>query len=332
MIDDRSGDPWLREQAVRRERGSDRDWERGALERVLFATLREQRSSRRWGIFFKCLLFLYLFALLYIYLPSSWKTDGIQSGRHTALIDIRGVIADDAQASADNVIESLRDAYKNDKTSGIILRINSPGGSPVQAGEINDEIGRLRKLHPDIPVYAVVTDICASGGYYIAVAADKIFADKASMVGSIGVLMNGFGFVGTMDKLGVERRLLTAGKHKGIMDPFSPMKDEDRALIGDMLESIHQQFIDTVKQGRGDRLKVNDDTFSGLIWTGEQAVENGLIDGLHSADYVARVLIKEEHIVDFTHRRPYLERLTERLGSRFLGEMLDSRTTGLAIE
>jgi len=330
MIDDRNGDPWLREQAVRRDR--DRDWERGALERVLFASIKEQRRGRRWGIFFKALTFLYLFALLYIYLPPSWKADGLSSGRHTALIDIRGVIADDAQASADNVVESLRDAYKDSTTSGIILRINSPGGSPVQAGQINDEIIRLKKLHPDIPVFAVVTDICASGCYYIAVAADKIFADKASMVGSIGVLMNGFGFVGTMDKLGVERRLLTAGKHKGIMDPFSPMKDEDRALIADMLARIHQQFIDTVKRGRGDRLKVDDDTFSGLIWTGEQAVDRGLIDGLHSADYVARVLFKEDHIVDFTRRRPYLERLTERLGSRFLGSMLNSRETDLHIE
>lgn len=332
MTDERNGDPWLREQAVHRDRVHDRDWERGTLERVLFATIKEQRRSRRWGIFFKALTFFYLFALLYIYLPASWKTDGIQGGRHSALIDIRGVIADDAQASADNVIDSLRDAYKDDKTSGIILQLNSPGGSPVQAGQINDEIVRLRKLHPDIPVYAVVTDICASGGYYIAVAADKIFADKASMVGSIGVLMNGFGFVGSMEKLGVERRLLTAGKHKGIMDPFSPMKEEDRALIASMLEGIHQQFIDTVKRGRGDRLKVDDDTFSGLIWTGEQAVSRGLIDGLHTADYVARVLIKQEHIVDFTRRRPYLERLSERLGSRFLGGWLGSRTDGLLLE
>jgi len=331
MSDERNGDPWLREQAVRRDRVHERDWERGALERVLFASIKEQRRGRRWGIFFKALTFFYLFTLLYLYLPASWKADSIKGGQHTALIEIRGVIADDAQASADNIIDSLRDAYKDDTTSGIILRINSPGGSPVQAGQINDEIVRLRKLHPGIPVYAVVTDICASGGYYIAAAADKIFADKASMVGSIGVLMNGFGFVGAMEKLGVERRLLTAGKHKGIMDPFSPLKEADRVLIDGMLTDIHQQFIDTVKRGRGDRLTVDDETFSGLIWTGEQALERGLVDGLHSADYVARVLIKQEHIVDFTRRRPYLERLTERLGSSFLGGWLEGRGADLIL-
>ncbi|HTT08288.1 MAG TPA: S49 family peptidase [Gammaproteobacteria bacterium] len=292
------------------------DWQRRLVDRFAFEVLAEQRRSRRWGIFFKLLGLAYLFLLLAAYSGSSWKTGAITAGRHTSLINIQGIISDDADASADNVIGSLREAFEDKNTAAIILRINSPGGSPVQAGYINDEIYRLRQKHPDIKVYAVITDICASGGYYIASAADEIYADKASIVGSIGVLMDGFGFVGTMQKLGVERRLLTAGEHKGLLDPFSPEKPDEVAHIQGLLKEIHDQFINTVKKGRRDRLKLDDpQLFSGLVWTGVQALELGLVDGLGSSSYVAREVIKEEKIVDYTHKQDYFERLTSRMGA-----------------
>ncbi|MCL4315924.1 MAG: S49 family peptidase [Gammaproteobacteria bacterium] len=288
-------------------------WERSTLQKLIFSALDEQRRARRWGIFFKILLFVYLFSLLLIYLPKD-ITETAVGGRHTAVIKIDGVIAEDREASADNIIGGLRAAFADKNTKGVILRINSPGGSPVQAGYINDEIARLRAKHPDVPLYAVITDICASGGYYVAAAADKIYADKASLVGSIGVLMDGFGFVGTMDKLGVERRLFTAGESKGFLDPFSPAKPEDVAHVKTLLKNIHEQFIEVVKKGRGDRLKEGANLYSGLIWSGEQSVELGLVDELGSSSYVAREIVGAEKIVDYTPRPDYFGQFAERIG------------------
>jgi len=288
-------------------------WERKVIEKLVLGLFREQRKSRRWNLIFKGLMFSYLLMLFFIYMPDTGDS-GVSIGKHTALIDIKGVIAADAEASADGVISGLRSAFNNKGTAGVIMRINSPGGSPVQAGYINDEIVRLRAKYPDIPLYSVISDICASGGYYIAVAADHIYADKASIVGSIGVLMDGFGFVDAMNKLGVERRLLTAGEHKGFLDPFSPMNSKEKQHIEALLANIHRQFIDVVKKGRGDRLEDHDELFSGLVWSGEQSVAMGLIDGLGSSSYVAREVIGVEKIVDFTHRPPALERFIERLG------------------
>ncbi len=289
--------------------------EREVLEELAFASLKEKRTSRRWGIFFKFLTFLYLLVLIGLMAPADFQESGLKQKPHTAVVDVNGVIMDDSEASADNIITGLRAAFKNEHTKGVIIRINSPGGSPVQAGYINDEIRRLKEKHPDIPVYAVVRDMCASGGYYIAVAADEIYADKASIVGSIGVLMNGFGFVDSMEKLGVERRMLTAGEHKGIMDPFSPMEPFDKEHIQQLLDKTHKQFIEVVKQGRGERLKADDKTFSGLFWTGEESVELGLVDGLGSASYVAREIIKVEEMVDYTPTEDFLERFARKMGA-----------------
>ncbi len=288
-------------------------WEKELITKLTMGALTEQRRARRWGIFFKLFMVAYVLVFLLLLIP---KTDGGIGGtkKHTALIDVRGVIAADAEASADNIISGLRDAFKNKHAAGVILRINSPGGSPVQSGYVSDEIKRLRKLHPKVPLYAVITDVCASGGYYIAAAADEIYADKASMVGSIGVLMSTFGFVDAMEKLGVERRLLTAGENKGFLDPFSPMKENDIDHVQSMLGNIHQQFIDTVKAGRGDRLKESKGLFTGLVWTGEQGLEMGLVDALGSSSYVAREIIGEEHIVDYTYQPDPIERFADRLG------------------
>lgn len=286
-------------------------------ERFVYDVLKEQRRARYWSNFFKILAFIYLFLLLYLMVREmpEFKLDKTVGGnKHTAVVKIEGVIASDAEANAGNIIKGLRNAFEDKKTAGVILRINSPGGSPVQSGYVNDEITRLREKYPETPLYAVITDICASGGYYIAAAADKIYANKASIVGSIGVLMNGFGFVGTMEKLGVERRLLTAGSSKGMLDPFSPLKEEDISHIQTLLDSIHKQFIETVKKGRGERLVSEPALFSGLVWTGEQALENGLVDELGSSAYVARDVIKAETMVDFTPKKDYLERFAERLG------------------
>src|SRR5690606_5567286 len=251
------------------------------------SAIAEQRRSRNWGISFKSLTFIYLFVLLFV--AMGWVSkDSNAKVDHTALLDIQGVIGSGEDVNADAVMSSLQAAFKNKRTRGLILRINSPGGSPVQAGLINDEIKRLRKQNPQVPVYAVVEDICASGGYYIAAAADKIYVDKASIVGSIGVLMDGFGFTGTMEKLGVERRLLSAGENKAILDPFSPINPKHQAFAQEMLNEIHQQFITVVREGRGKRLKEGEDTFSGLMWTGEQSVAMGLADALGSVDSVAR--------------------------------------------
>jgi len=300
-------------------------WQRRVIDNFAYAALDEQRRARRWGIFFKLLAFAYLFALLLVYRPGG--IGGIMApGKHTALIDVRGVIADDAEASADNIVSGLRAAFEDKDSAGIILRINSPGGSPVQAGYINDEIVRLRENYPDKKVYAVITDICASGGYYIAAAADAIYADKASVVGSIGVLMDGFGFVGSLEKLGVERRLLAAGENKGFLDPFSPLKPKDVEHAQGLLKEIHDQFINTVKRGRRERLKEDDKLYSGLVWTGVQALELGLVDSLGSSSYVAREVIKAEEIVDYTPREPYLNRVARRLGAA-LAESLAGRVS-----
>jgi len=296
------------------------DWERKTIEKLAFAALDEQRRSRRWGLFFKSLTFLYLIVLLLI--AMDWIGKGsVPKLNHTALIDIQGVIGAGADVSAESVISSLQAAFDNKRTKGLILRINSPGGSPVQSGIINDEIKRLRALHPEVPVYAVVEDICASGGYYIAAAADEIYVDKASIVGSIGVLMDGFGFTGTMEKLGVERRLVTAGDNKAILDPFSPPNEQHQKFAQNMLDEIHQQFIGIVREGRGERLKETSETFSGLFWTGEASIKMGLADGLGSSEYVAREVIKEERIVDFTVREDFASRFAKRLGATMANQI-----------
>lgn len=294
--------------------GRSAHWERDLLERLSFASLTEQRRARRWGIFFKLFFAAYLVLLLVIALSDSWSGKTLAS-RHTALIDMQGVISADSLANADNVISGLRSAFENKTTQGIVLRANSPGGSPVQAGYINDEIKRLRTKYPKIPLYAVIGDMCASGCYYVVAAADKIYADKASIVGSIGVLMNGFGFVDSMKKLGVERRLITAGEHKGFLDPFGPMKPGEVKHAQKMLSEIHKQFIDTVRQGRGEALKETKDMYSGLFWTGEEAVKMGLVDSLGGTSYVARDVIGAEEIVDYTYRENVFDRFARRLGT-----------------
>ncbi len=288
------------------------NWERDVLEKLALSSVQEQRRSRRWGIFFKALGFIYLFTILFM--VSGWFTGDVNKmGKHTALIDLQGVIASD-KASADQMISGLKDAFEDKNTQGVIMRINSPGGSPVQAGQINDEIHRQRGLHPNIPFYVVVDDICASGGYYIAVAADKIFVDKASLVGSIGVLMDGFGFTQTMEKLGVERRLITAGANKGFLDPFSPTNPQQEAYAKQMVAEIHAQFIQVVRQGRGKRLKETPDTFSGLVWSGQKSIELGLADGLGTVESVARDVIKAKDIVDFTPHEGIADRLAGKFG------------------
>jgi protease-4 len=291
------------------------NWERGVLEKLAMSAVQEQRRARHWGIFFKVLTFGYLFFILFLFM--GWagnKVDG-SLGKHTALIELNGVISADSNSNADNLIGSLQDAFKDKNTAAVVMRCNSPGGSPVQAGLVNDEIRRLRTLHPEIPFYVVVEDMCASGGYYIAAAADKIYVNKASIVGSIGVLMDGFGFTGTMQKLGVERRLMTAGENKGFMDPFSPRNPKHEEFTKKMLEDIHQQFIAVVKQGRGKRLKETPDIFSGLFWTGDKAIQMGLADATGSVDSVARDVIKVENVVDFTTHEGIADRLAKKFGA-----------------
>jgi len=290
-------------------------WERRVLERLATAAITEQRRARRWGVFFKFAFLAYLSVLLIPHIPFDEWTSSAEE-KHTAVVEIVGTIGPEADASADRVVSGLRAAYEDEGTAGIVLRINSPGGSPVQAGYINDEIRRLRKKHSEIPVYAVLTDICASGGYYVAVAADAIYADKASLVGSIGVLMNSFGFVDTLEKLGIERRLLTAGEHKAFLDPFSPTKPDELAHTQALLDKMHAQFIEVVKSGRGERLKGSDGKlFSGYIWTGEESVALGLVDELGTTSGVARDVIGAERVVNFTVRDTILERLADRFGA-----------------
>ena len=297
------------------------DWERAILEKVALKALDEQRRARQWKYLFRLLWFVFAFLLLAAWLGWIGRPDKdvdasvVGGGRHTALVELEGVIGPESKASSERIIKALNRAFKDRNTQGVIVRINSPGGSPVQAGYINDEIRRLRAKHPNTPLYAVVQDLCASGGYYVAVAADKIYVDKASLVGSIGAIIGSFGFVGTLEKLGIERRAYTAGDNKDFLDPFSPERPEHREHANRMLEEIHQQFIRTVKQGRGARLKESPEIFSGLIWTGEKSVELGLADALGSAEYVAREVVKAEQIVDFTQKENIAEKFARRFGA-----------------
>jgi len=306
-------------------------WEHDLLQRLAFATLTEQRRARRWGIFFKLFFALYLLFFLVLALGVSWSGRSLAS-RYTALVELEGAIASDTEASADNVIAGLRSAFEDKGAVGVVVRANSPGGSPVQSGYIYEEIKRLRAKYPKKPLYAVVTDVCASGCYYAMAAADKIYVDRASVVGSIGVLMNGFGFVDAMKKLGVERRLLTAGEHKGILDPFSPLSAFDRKYAQKLLDRIHQQFIARVRDGRGQHLKETKEMFSGLFWSGEEAIQMGLVDELGSASYVAREVVGAEDIVDFTQRERLFDRVARRIGgeaARLLGQELFGSTPSL---
>lgn len=289
------------------------------LEKVLLAHLDEQRRSRRWGIFFKSLTLAWLFGALILFFVHG---DGdFTPTAHTALIELQGEIGSADGVFADDIIVALGDAFADSRTRGVVLRCNSPGGSPVQAGQIHDEIRRLRAVHPDLPVHAVVDDLCASGGYYAIAAVDNIYVDKASIVGSIGVLLNGFGFTESMKKLGVERRLLTAGESKSFLDPFSPLNKKQVAHAQAMLGEIHQQFIDVVKAGRGDRLRETPGLFSGLVWSGARSIELGLADDFGSLDRVAREVVQAEEIVDYTPRQNLVDRLARHLGSAIGGSL-----------
>lgn len=291
------------------------NWERETLEKLVFATIKERRAARRWSIFFRLAFLVVLIVGLWTYLGLSFSSDDENLGRHTALIEINGEIEAEGSGSADNVIPSLNKAFADPGSAAVVMRIDSPGGSPVQAGIIVDEIRRLKKGYPDKPLYVVVDEICASGGYYIAAAADKIYVNKASIVGSVGVLMDSFGFTGTMEKLGVERRLMTAGANKGFLDPFSPQSEKHREHAQEMLNEIHQQFISVVRTGRGSRLKETPETFSGLYWTGAKAVDMGLADGFGTVDTVARDIVKAEDIVDYTAHEGLPERVLKKFGA-----------------
>ena len=290
-------------------------WERTVLEKLVFATVQEQRAHRRWSIFFKIFSLLIVLFALWVFYDYNNMGDTETLGRHTALIDISGEIESEGAGSAAVVIPALDKAFSDSGSVAVVLHINSPGGSPVQAGMIVDEMLRLRKGYPDKPLYVVVDEMCASGGYYIAAAADRIYVNKASVVGSIGVLMDGFGFTGTMEKVGVERRLLTAGENKGFMDPFSPLSEKHKAHAQGMLNEIHQQFIDVVRAGRGKRLKETPETFSGLFWTGARAVQMGLADDFGTVDSVARDIVKAEDIVDYTQHEGLPERVLKKFGA-----------------
>ncbi|TVT84970.1 S49 family peptidase [Pseudomonas sp. H3(2019)] len=309
-------DEWKAPTKASAEDGEGKSWK--LLEKTLLAGVQEQRRSRRWGIFFKLLTFVYLLIALVLFTPlMDIEKSATRGSSYTALIEVTGVIADKESASADNIVGGLRAAFEDPKVKGIVLRINSPGGSPVQSGYVYDEIGRLRALHPAIKVYAVISDLGASGAYYIASAADQIYADKASLVGSIGVTAAGYGFVGTMEKLGVERRTYTSGEHKSFLDPFQPEKPDEIKFWQGVLDTTHQQFIASVKKGRGDRLKDKEhpELFSGLVWSGEQALPLGLIDGLGSASSVARDVIGEKELVDFTIQESAFDRFSKKLGA-----------------
>lgn len=287
-------------------------WERAVLEKLAFAALEEQRAARRWKIISR--LGWLVVALVVVWLIAGQERGTTTSSRHTALVEIKGEISADSEASADLIVSAARAAFEDHGAQAVVLLINSPGGSPVQAGIINDEIRRLKAKHHK-PVYAVVEEACASAAYYIAVSADQIYVDKASIVGSIGVLMDGFGFTGLMDKLGIERRLMTAGENKGFLDPFSPQTEKQRAYAQAMLDQIHKQFINVVKEGRGKRLKETPEMFSGLFWTGQQSIDLGLADHYGNLEYVARDVVKAEDIVDYTRRENVAERLVKRFGA-----------------
>ncbi len=298
-------------------------WERSFIEKWMHDSLAEQRAARRWKYGMRLAWLLFFAGLIWLGMDRSGSMHNTDVSRpHTAVVEIKGEIASGADASAEAVITSMRSAFEDEGALAVVLLINSPGGSPVQAGIMNDEIRRLKALHKK-PVYVVVEETCASAAYYIAVAADQIFVDKASIVGSIGVLMDGFGFTGLMEKLGVERRLMTAGQNKGFLDPFSPQTEKQKEFAQSMLNQIHQQFIGAVKDGRGDRLQETPETFSGLFWTGDQAVKMGLADHLGNLDYVAREVVKAPEIIDYTRRENVAERLVKRFGAS-MGESMAS--------
>ena len=290
-------------------------WERDVMEKLAMAAVREQRISRRWGIFFKLLTFAYLTVLILMALDWRGKTDGLTDGKHTALVEVSGIIGPGTDSSAERINTALQAAFKDSNTQGVVVRINSPGGSPVQSQNIYDEMRRLRAKYPAIPLYVVVEDLCASGGYFVAAGADRIYVNKTSIVGSIGVRMDGWGVTGLMDKLGIERRLLTAGENKGFLDPFLPVDEKQRQHAQTLLNDIHQQFIAVVREGRGKRLKETPDMFSGLIWTGQKSVDLGLADGFGSLEYVAREVIKAEEIVDFSQKENIAEKFARRFGA-----------------
>lgn len=301
---------------ARKDERNEGEWSRDLIEKLATDSLKERRRTRRWGVFFKLLTFAYLIALLVLLVPSKWPESTIGGEPHTALVKLDGLIAPGEKASADKVVTGLRDAFEDENTKAVILRINSPGGSPVQSSYMHKEIIRLREKYPDIPLYAVVSDVCASGGYYVAAAADEIYVNESSLIGSIGVLVNGFGFVDAMEDLGIERRLITAGDHKGILDPFSPLDSFDAEHVEALVDELHQTFIGAVKTGRGDKLKGADDVlFSGLFWNGAEGIELGLADGIGSASFVAREIVGVEEIVDFTSTEDPLMRLVDRLGA-----------------
>ena len=302
---------------------NDGHWERELVTKLATAALKEQRRARLWGIFFKLLTFAYVTVILL--LAVDWQSADVSGGKkHTAMVEVNGLIAPGADASSEKITSALQAAFKDKNTQGVVVRINSPGGSPVQAQAIYDEMKRLRKKYPDIPLYAVVEDICASGGYFVAVGADQIYVGKASIVGSIGVLMNGFGFTGLMEKLGIERRLVTAGENKGMLDPFSPQDPKDTEHVKKLMGEIHQQFISVVREGRGKRLKDSPEIFSGLIWTGERSVDLGLADGFGSLEYVAREVIKAEDIRDYTISEGIAERFVRRFGAAAANSIVDA--------
>ena len=289
-------------------------WEREVVVKLATTALHEQRRARRWGIFFKLLTFVYIAFILALFVDWPEGADVAGAGNHTAMVEVNGLIAPGGDASAEKINAALQAAFKDKRTKGVVLQANSPGGSPVQAQNIYAEIRRLRKKHPDIPVYAVVEDVCASGCYYVAAGADRIYVARSSIVGSIGVLMNGFGFTGLMEKLGIERRLITAGENKAMLDPFSPMEEKDVRHIKQLMSEVHEQFVSVVREGRGERLKETPDMFSGLIWTGEKSVELGLADGFGSLESVARDIVKAEAIVNYTPKESLLERAAKGLG------------------
>jgi len=297
-------------------------WERELVTKLATAALKEQRRTRLWGIFFKLLTFAYV--TLILLMAVDWKTGDVAGKKHTAMVEVSGLIAPGTDASAEKITSALQAAFKDKNTQGVVVRINSPGGSPVQAQTIYDEMKRLRKKYPEIPLYAVVEDVCASGGYFVAAGADRIYVGKASIVGSIGVLMNGFGFTGLMDKLGIERRLITAGENKGMLDPFSPLDEKDKEHVKTLMGDIHQQFIGVVREGRGKRLKDSPEIFSGLIWTGQRSVDLGLADGFGSLEYVAREVIKAEQIRDFSITEGIGEKLARRFGAAAAGAFVES--------
>ena len=299
----------------KKEKNNTSRFEDSLVSELAREVLKEQRRNRRWGIFFKLIFAIYIAIFFAVYMFENFSLSSFGDRKHTALIEITGVISADTEANADFIVTGLRKAYEDKNTAGIILRINSPGGSPVQAGYVNDEIKRLRIKYPKIPLYAVITDICASGGYYIAVAADKIYANKASIVGSIGVVLSGFGFVDAIEKLGIERRLLHSGEHKALMDPFEPLDFYEEVHMQKLLDKIHQQFISVVKDGRGDILIKDEMLFSGLVWSGEESINLGLVDALASTSEVARDIIGVEHIVNYTKRENYFDRVAKQMSA-----------------